>query len=203
MVTAMGTATRTRRTTTKHPRSLTGAFSFIADAHAARGLTLRRKSGTEVTRNNVSDAYATRRGDSMSRSAAWTARLSFRAMALAARCVPRMYGSLAARDLGTADASVLRTEGLATFAAMSREALRQPQGVVEEYRVMASPWGFAPEDITVPLSVWAGADDELLDPSWPGELARRIPGATLNLRAGGHFMAHLYYRDIFESLRGP
>lgn len=139
----------------------------------------------------------------MSRSAPWAARLSFRAMALAAQSVPRLYGSLAARDLGTADASVLRAEGLPAFAAMSREALRQPEGVVEEYRVMASPWGFVPEDITVPVGIWAGTDDELLDPTWPGELARRIPGATLNLRAGGHFMAHLYYRDIFESLRGP
>jgi len=139
----------------------------------------------------------------MSCRASWGARLCFRAMRLAARGAPRLYGWLAARDLGTADGAVLRADGFTTFAHMSHEALRQPQGVVEEYRAMVRPWGFAPEDIRVPVDVWAGADDQLLDPYWPGELARRIPGATLHVQPGGHFLAHLYDRDIFESLRSP
>ena len=139
----------------------------------------------------------------MSCRASWGARLCFRAMRLAAGGAPRLYGWLVARDLGTADGTVLRADGFTTFAHLSREALRQPQGVVEEYRAMVRPWGFAPEDIRVPVDIWAGTDDQLLDPSWPGELARRIPGATLHLQAGGHFLAHLYYRDIFESLRSP
>ena len=137
----------------------------------------------------------------MSRHTPWAARLCFRAMGLGAACAPRLYGWLAARDLGTADAAVLRADGFTTFAHMSRDALRQPQGVVEEYRAMVRPWGFAPEDVRVPVDIWAGTDDQLLDPSWRGELARRIPGAQLHMRSGGHFLAHLYYRDIFESLR--
>ncbi len=138
----------------------------------------------------------------LSQRAPWSARLCFRAMALAAKTVPRLYGGLAARDLGPADGEVLKSEGYPAFARMSGEALRQPRGVVEEYRAMVRPWGFAPEDITVPVDVWGGTDDRLLDPSWPGELARRIPGATLHLKPGGHFLAHRYYRDIFEVLRG-
>jgi pimeloyl-ACP methyl ester carboxylesterase len=138
----------------------------------------------------------------MSSRAPWAARIGFRAMGFAAAGAPRLYGRLAARELGTADAAVLRADGFMGFARMTREALRQPQGVVEEYRAMMRPWGFAPEDIRVPMDVWAGEDDQLMHPSWPGELARRIPDATLNLRPGGHFLAHLYYRDILESLRG-
>ncbi|MDT5221679.1 MAG: hypothetical protein QOF15_3784 [Mycobacterium sp.] len=137
----------------------------------------------------------------LSRFAPWGAQLCFRGMGLAAEAAPRLYGWLAARNLGTADAAVLKADGFKTFARMSQEALRQPRGVVEEYRTMVRPWGFAPGDIAVPTDVWAGADDELLDPSWPGELARRIPGATLHLKQGGHFLAHLHYREIFESLR--
>ncbi len=136
----------------------------------------------------------------LSRSAPWVARQCFRAMGLAAAAAPRLYGRLAARDLGAADGAVLRTEGYHTFAGMSSEALRQPAGVVEEYKVMVRPWGFAPEDLRVPVDVWAGTDDQLLDPAWPTELARRIPDATLHLRPGGHFLAHLYYRDIFDRL---
>ncbi|ORV51493.1 hydrolase [Mycobacterium florentinum] len=134
--------------------------------------------------------------------APWAARLCFRTTGLGAACAPRLYGRLAARELGPADAAVLRADGFSSFARMSREALRQPQGVVEEYRAMVRPWGFAPEDIQVPVDIWAGADDQFVDPSWTAELARRIPHATLHLRAGGHFLAHLYYRDIFTSLRG-
>jgi pimeloyl-ACP methyl ester carboxylesterase len=137
----------------------------------------------------------------LSQRAPWLARLCFRAMRFAAVCVPDLYGRLAARGLGAADGAVLRAQGYANFARMSREALRQPQGVVEEYRVINQPWGFAPEDRQLPVDVWAGTDDQLLDPQWPPELTRRIPKATLHLRRGGHFLVHLYYREIFDALR--
>jgi len=54
----------------------------------------------------------------------------------------------------------------------------------------------------VAVDVWAGTRDELVNTSWPHRLASRIPNHTLNIREGGHFMAHLYYRKIFDSLRG-
>jgi pimeloyl-ACP methyl ester carboxylesterase len=130
----------------------------------------------------------------------WLARQSFRAMRIAAFAAPGLYGWLAANDLGAADGAVLRAQGYAEFAKMSREALRQPRGVVEEYLVMTRPWGFAPEDLKMPVDVWAGTEDQLLDPTWPQRLADRIPDATLHLMPGGHFLAHLYYRDIFERL---
>lgn len=139
----------------------------------------------------------------LSQRVPWIAQPCFATMALAARCAPATYGRLAARDLGHADGAVLRAVGFDTFSRMSREALRRPAGVVEEYRAWVRPWGFAPEDLEVPVDVWAGTDDELVDRDWPPQLARRIPGATLYLRNGGHFMAHLHYREIFEVLRGP
>ena len=137
----------------------------------------------------------------MSQRTHWLARQFFGSMRLMARTAPTWYGRFAARELGPADGAVIRDEGFAAFARMNREALRQLPGVVEEYRAWVRPWGFAPEDLDVPVDIWAGTKDQLLDPGWPHELARRIPNATLNIRAGGHFMAHLYYREIFEALR--
>ena len=52
----------------------------------------------------------------------------------------------------------------------------------------------------MPVDVWAGTRDELVNPDWPYRLASRIPNATLNIRDGGHFMAHLHYQEIFEAL---
>jgi pimeloyl-ACP methyl ester carboxylesterase len=129
------------------------------------------------------------------------ASLGFRVMGLAARYGPRLTGRIAAHELGAADAMVLRQEGLDTFSAMLGEGLRQPAGVVEEYRAWALPWGFAPEDLDVPVDVWAGTNDELVEPAWAPELGRRIPGATLHRRPGGHFVAHTCYPEIFEALR--
>lgn len=137
----------------------------------------------------------------LSAHAPWLARQCFYGMGFAAMCAPALYGRLAGRGLGSADAAVLRAEGYAQFARMSREAVRQPQGVVEEYRAMVRPWGFAPEDLRVPVDVWAGTEDQLLDAKWTQQLAARIPHATMHLMPGGHFLVHLYYREIFESLQ--
>jgi pimeloyl-ACP methyl ester carboxylesterase len=136
----------------------------------------------------------------MSQRAPWVARQCFRTMSWAAGGAPAVYGRLAARELGAADAQVIRDEGFETFARMSREALRRPSGVAEEYRAWVRPWGFAPEDLLVGVDVWVGSEDKLLDRRWPHVLARRIPQATLRVRSGGHFMAHLHYREIFDAL---
>ena len=61
------------------------------------------------------------------------------------------------------------------------------------------PWKFT-SDLDVPVDIWAGADDQLVDPSWPRRVASRIPNATLNIRDGGHFVAHCRYHEIFEAL---
>jgi hypothetical protein len=73
-------------------------------------------------------------------------------------------------------------------------------GPVEEYRAWIRPWGFAPEELTVPVDVWAGTRDELVNPTWPHRFASRIPNATLNIRDGGPLIARRYYREIFEAL---
>ncbi|ODQ98432.1 hydrolase [Mycobacterium intermedium] len=139
----------------------------------------------------------------LSQRAPWLARQCLYAMGFAATCAPPLYGRLAAHSLGPADAAVLRAQGYGTFARMSREALRQPEGVVEEYRVMVRPWGFEPEDLQVPVDVWAGTEDQLLDAKWTRQLAERIPNATVHLVPGGHFLAHHHYAEIFAGLKLP
>ncbi len=89
------------------------------------------------------DRFLTR----MSQRAPWLAQQWFRMMGFAPRVAPMLYGRLAARELGPADGAVIRDEGFGTFAQMSREAMRQPAGAVEEYRAWMRPWGFAPEDL--------------------------------------------------------
>jgi pimeloyl-ACP methyl ester carboxylesterase len=136
----------------------------------------------------------------LSQRAPWVARQCFRTMALMARSAPTLNGRLAARELGAADAAVLRAEGFDAFSRVSYEGLRRASGVIEDYRAWALPWGFAPEDLEVPVDVWSGAEDQLVPGDWGRELAQRIPGATHYVRAGGHFVAHLHFEELFATL---
>ncbi|WP_305095259.1 alpha/beta fold hydrolase [Prescottella sp. R16] len=123
----------------------------------------------------------------------------FRALSVAARSAPHRFAKAAARAFGPTDAETI-TGDPDDFAAAAGESLRDPAGVVEEYRAWARPWGFDPEDLEVPVDVWWGGADRLVPRKWSSELATRIPNATLNIGSGGHFMARLHYRAILDSL---
>ena len=61
-------------------------------------------------------------------------------------------------------------------------------GVFDDAQIYVQPWGFAPEEIRVPVSVWHGRDDRNF--RWPlaEALAARIPGARLHLVENeGHY----------------
>lgn len=136
----------------------------------------------------------------LSQRAPIVARQCFRAMAWAARLAPTLNGRLAALTLGEADAAVLRSEGFASFSHVSYEGLRRASGVIDDYRAWALPWGFAPEDLAIPVDVWSGTEDQLVPGDWGAELTRRIPNATHFRRPGGHFVAHLHFEELFETL---
>ncbi len=137
----------------------------------------------------------------MSQRVPVAARASFRLMGALASHWPKLFVRLSARGLGKADAEVITGEPVDNFARMTAEALRTARGMVEDYRAWMRPWGFVPEDITVPVDVWWGEDDQLVPGEWPSELARRIPEATLHSCTGGHFAAHVHYPEIFAALR--
>jgi pimeloyl-ACP methyl ester carboxylesterase len=88
--------------------------------------------------------------------------------------------------------------GLAQAAAL---ALAPGDGMVEEYRAWARPWGFAPEDVTGEVTVWHGDADTLVPAAWGEALAARIPGARLTRVAGaGHFVACTHTAEVLADL---
>ena len=137
----------------------------------------------------------------LSQAAPWLDRMCFRTMHFAASRAPHLYGRLAAAGLGPVDGQVLR-DGATPCSPPCRP------------RPSANPKAWS--RITGPgpgRGVRSGADhrrhrcvgrenDQLVKVGWESELARRIPGATLHVRPGGHFLAHLHYPEIFERLTG-
>jgi pimeloyl-ACP methyl ester carboxylesterase len=129
------------------------------------------------------------------------ARTTFRTLGEIARHSPDVWAHLTTRGAVPEEASAIRSlpdPGIADAAAV---ALDHGDGMVEEYRAWVRPWGFAPEDVPGPVTIWQGEADELIPPKWAHELTHRIPDARLELRAGeAHFVGYRHQEDVLRGL---
>jgi pimeloyl-ACP methyl ester carboxylesterase len=115
----------------------------------------------------------------------------FHVMRWAAVRTPRAYTR--AFPLSADDATSLT-------AAVAR-GLADPHGVVDDYRVMGSRWGFEPSEITVPVQIWQGDADDLVPPVWGHRLADAIPDATITVIPGGtHYLWYDHWDVILDDL---
>ncbi len=91
------------------------------------------------------------------------------------------------------------------FTRIVLDATRQgPQGLATELKLLASPWGFDLAQVRAPTRIWHGDDDRVLPASMARRLADAIPGAALEIVAGGgHFVAFEIWEDLLTSLGGP
>lgn len=132
-----------------------------------------------------------RRFLALSGKAAPLDRVIFKLMHAAAHGAPKAF---AKQSGATGD---LATELPAAVA----EGLVDTAGVVDDYRVFGSPWGFDLADLTVPVRIWQGDADELVPPVWGERLAAAIPGAELTVVAGAsHFLWYDHWAEIFAGL---
>jgi pimeloyl-ACP methyl ester carboxylesterase len=110
------------------------------------------------------------------------------------------------RSFPPADRTVLTEWGPPDHAlAFVREAMRQgTEGCVQDYRIFGDPWGFALEEIRVPVDIWEGADDRTGPPGYRTLLKRHIPQATVNVVPGEGHLSLLPHQApaIFSSLLG-
>jgi pimeloyl-ACP methyl ester carboxylesterase len=89
-------------------------------------------------------------------------------------------------------------------AATLREALRPGVwGYVHDIRLLATPWGFDPDEIEAPVQLWHG-DQDLVIPLHHGRfLASAIPGATLRICPGeGHMLMWNHLPEILMAAAG-
>jgi pimeloyl-ACP methyl ester carboxylesterase len=102
-----------------------------------------------------------------------------------------------------ADEAMAVSERGRWFPTLLEEGATNSRGGVDEYIAMSAPWGFAPEDVTIPVHVFQGEADALVPGAWGRELARRIPGAGITCYPdGGHFIALTRRREVLEYLVG-
>jgi pimeloyl-ACP methyl ester carboxylesterase len=122
----------------------------------------------------------------------------------AARRAPRLAARSAEQDFSPSDLRVFRRLNPDPRRAMDFfvEAFRSGSaGVVEDYRVLASPWGFEPEEIGFPVRFWHGDDDRIVVIAEARAVAQRMPNATFSTVAGeGHLMLMAHPEEVLAAL---
>lgn len=128
-----------------------------------------------------------------------TCRVVFATMGAFARATPGFFTSLSARELCESDREVLAGLPEGAFARWFALALRQPRGMVEEYRAWMRPWGFEPSEVGCPTTIWQGTGDTLVPLEWGRLLTASIGHATLRLlRDEGHFLAFPRWTEVLR-----
>ena len=131
-------------------------------------------------------------------------RATLTAMRLVARHAPGAFLRSSRRGLTASARGPLEGDEGRWLPTAVTEGLRDPMGVVDEYRIMGAPWGFELAEIARPTYVWQGTDDSLVPAAWAGRLAAEIPGASLIVVDGaGHFLPADHFDEILRLVAAP
>lgn len=111
--------------------------------------------------------------------------------------LPELLAKATDANLSPSDREALEDWPASAFAACMAHALRQSEGMVEEYLVESRPWGFTLDQVRVPATLWQGTEDQLVPPQWVEILAAALPDARVNVVAGaGHFVAYDRWAEV-------
>jgi len=100
----------------------------------------------------------------------------------------RLYREIR-RSFPAVDRAALEERGsIVDAVAFVKESMRQgAEGCLQDYRVFGSPWGGDLSEVTVPVQIWEGEEDNTGPPEYRELLLRHLPRAQLSLVPGeGH-----------------
>jgi len=149
--------------------------------------------------------FMTRAGVWLGSRAPWLLETGATLLSRLVRRYPRFFVDHFNEGLPPADRRWLSTPSVNRGAVDTlREALRPGAwGYVQDIRVLARPWGFALEDIQVPVQLWHGDEDRVIPLHHGRYLASVIPGATLRICPGeAHMLMWNHLADILCAAAG-
>jgi len=102
------------------------------------------------------------------------------------------------------DAASLRDNAAfeAIFESQRRAWRGSAEGVMDDARIYAHPWGFAVEDVRVPVRLWHGKQDRAFAVCLAEEIANRLPNCKARFIANeGHYSLPIrHIREILQDL---
>jgi pimeloyl-ACP methyl ester carboxylesterase len=90
----------------------------------------------------------------------------------------------------------------AIFESQRRAWRASAEGVMADAQIYAEPWGFALEDVRVPVRLWHGKQDRAFSVHLAEELAKRLPNCKARFIDGaGHYSLPIrHMREVLEDL---
>ena len=90
----------------------------------------------------------------------------------------------------------------AIFESQRRAWRASAEGVMVDAQIYAQPWGFAMEDVRVPVRLWHGIEDRAFAVRLAEEIAKRFPNCKARfIQNEGHYSLPIrHMRDILEDL---
>jgi pimeloyl-ACP methyl ester carboxylesterase len=125
------------------------------------------------------------------------------ASAHAANLAPRTSLRFAKFEMSRADHAVMAQfpSARAALAVFSQSCRRGARGVVDDYVALGRPWGFAVEEITIPVRCWHATADPIVPLGHSEELVRRVPYAQLSeWDDEGHLAIVDHIGEVFDDL---
>jgi pimeloyl-ACP methyl ester carboxylesterase len=120
--------------------------------------------------------------------------------------LPIRVRPLLLKFLQPCDANVLReSRAFDVCFESARQAWRSSaKGVMTDAEIYATPWGFALEEVRVPVALWHGTKDRTFAPRLAHDVARRLPNCEFHLVEGaGHYSLPIrYIHEILTDLMG-
>lgn len=102
------------------------------------------------------------------------------------------------------DAESLRNDAAfeAIFESQRRAWRSSAEGVMADAQIYAEPWGFAMEDVRVPVRLWHGKEDRAFSVRLAEEVAKRLPNCQARfIENEGHYSLPIrHMREILEDL---
>lgn len=116
---------------------------------------------------------------------------------------PEGFVTLGVENLAQADQRVVgRPDVHAMLVADTCESVRQGlRGYWWDLVLLARPWGFAPEGVTIPVHLWHGEADGIVPCSEGRCLSRALPYCDSHyLPAEGHYLVFDHFAEVFAAV---
>ena len=78
------------------------------------------------------------------------------------------------------------------------EAMAQPEGMAEEYRAWARPWGVPLAPVGCPTTVVRGTEDRLIPEPWAARLAEGLDAERVERDRDGHLFLLERWQDVLS-----
>jgi pimeloyl-ACP methyl ester carboxylesterase len=139
------------------------------------------------------------------RRAPWLASLLLR-VSIGDATKERLYREIRRSFPAVDRAALEERQSIDDAVAFVKESMRQgTAGCLQDYRIFGDPWGFALSEVTVPVHIWEGAEDDTGPPEYRQLLLRHLPDAQLSVVAGEGHLSLLQHQAmaILSGLTSP